>query len=260
MPRKGIILAGGKGTRLYPLTYSISKQVLPIYDKPLLLYPIQTMLDAGVDHIVFIVSPDQFSVFNNLIKKLALPVNYNIVIQTEPEGIPQAFILAEEYINNSSVVLALGDNIFYGEGLNAFLQSISSSSKCYENVIFGYKVKNPSAYGVAKLDSAGNILQVVEKPVIAPSSYAIPGLYFFDKTVFSKARNCKKSTRGEYEITDVINQYIKEKNILFKPLSNETAWFDCGNIDDLLDAGNFVKAIQTRTNNIIGYDINERKI
>ena len=251
MARKGVILAGGNGTRLYPLTYSISKQVLPVYDKPLLLYPIQTVLDAGVDEIIFIIKPDQYYNYKHLIKKLQLPVKYNIVMQEDPNGLAQAFILAEEYITGHSVVLALGDNIFYSDTLNEDLANILPD----ENIIFGYKVNNPNAYGVAAFDDNGALIDVVEKPIDAPSNYAIPGLYFFDDTVVEKAKNCKKSDRGEYEIVDVIKQYIAEKNISIYKLDKGAAWFDCGTIDDLLDAGNFVKAIQTRTNNKIGYEV-----
>jgi len=251
MARKGIILAGGNGTRLYPLTYSISKQVLPVYDKPLLLYPIQTVLDAGVDEIIFIIKPDQYYNFKKLIKKLDLPVKNNIVMQEDPNGLAQAFILAEEFIKGHSVVLALGDNIFYSDTLNEDLANILPD----ENIIFGYKVNNPNAYGVAAFDDNDALIDVVEKPIDAPSNYAIPGLYFFDDTVVEKAKNCKKSNRGEYEIVDVIKQYIAEKNISIYKLDKGAAWFDCGTIDDLLDAGNFVKAIQTRTNNKIGYEV-----
>lgn len=250
MARKGIILAGGNGTRLFPLTSSISKQVLPVYDKPLLLYPIQTVLDAGVDEIIFIIKPDQYYNFQILIKSLKLPVKHNIVMQYEPNGLAQAFILAEEFIKGHSVVLALGDNIFYSDTLNADLTNILPG----ENVIFGYEVNNPNAYGVAAFNDSGTLIDVVEKPTNAPSNYAIPGLYFFDDTVIEKAKNCEKSDRGEYEIVDVIKQYIEEKNINIYKLDKGAAWFDCGTIDDLLDAGNFVKAIQTRTNNKIGYE------
>ena len=250
MARKGIILAGGNGTRLFPLTHSISKQVLPVYDKPLLLYPIQTVLDAGVDEIIFIIKPDQYYNFRELISKLNLPVKYSIIMQMEPNGLAQAFILAEDYIKGHSVVLALGDNIFYSDTLNEDIANILPG----ENIIFGYEVNNPNAYGVAAFDEDGALIDVVEKPVNAPSNYAIPGLYFFDDTVIEKAKNCKKSDRGEYEIVDVIKQYIAEKTISIYKLDKGAAWFDCGTIDDLLDAGNFVKAIQTRTNNKIGYE------
>jgi glucose-1-phosphate thymidylyltransferase len=249
MARKGIILAGGNGTRLLPLTSSISKQILPVYDKPLLLYPIQTVLDAGVDEIIFIIKPDQYYNYAYLINQLDLPVRHHIIMQDEPEGLAQAFILAEQFIAGHSVVLALGDNIFYSDTLNDELSNILPE----ENIIFGYRVSNPNAYGVAVFDDDGTLIDVVEKPGNAPSNYAIPGLYFFDNTVVEKAKKCKKSARGEYEIVDVIKQYINEKNIRLYKLHKGTAWFDCGTIDDLLDAGNFVKAIQTRTNNKIGY-------
>jgi glucose-1-phosphate thymidylyltransferase len=255
MARKGIILAGGNGTRLFPLTYSISKQLLPVYDKPMLLYPIQTVLDAGVDEIIFIVKPDQSNNFYNLISKLHLPVGYKIVLQDEPDGLAQAFILAEEYIKGHSVILALGDNIFQSEGLRQYLRNMQKFQR--NNIILGYRVKNPSAYGVAKFDERDELIDVVEKPISPPSQYAIPGLYIFDETVVEKAKNCKKSDRGEYEIVDVIKQYIDEGNIFLYKLPDEAAWFDCGNIDDLLDAGNFVRSVQTRTNLIVGYDANK---
>ena len=171
-------------------------------------------------------------------------------MQEDPNGLAQAFIIAEEYIEGHSVVLALGDNIFYSDTLNEDLANILPD----ENIIFGYEVNNPNAYGVAAFDEDGTLIDVVEKPVNAPSNYAIPGLYFFDDTVIKKAKNCKKSDRGEYEIVDVIKQYIAEKTISIYKLDKGAAWFDCGTIDDLLDAGNFVKAIQTRTNNKIGYE------
>ena len=255
MGRKGIILAGGNGTRLYPLTYSTSKQLLPVYDKPMLFYPIQTVLSAGVDEIIFIVKPDQCNNFHGLLKNINLPVPYKIILQNKPEGIAQAFILCEEYIKGCPVVLALGDNIFYSESLNRDLDLFMED----ENVIFCYKVKNPKNYGVAVFDKYGSFIDVVEKPNVPPSKYAIPGLYFFDSSVVDKAKRCKKSGRGEYEITDVIRQYIDEQNISHYKLPDEAAWFDCGTIDDLIDAGNFVKAIQMRTNNIIGYEDRNRK-
>lgn len=248
--RKGIILAGGNGTRLHPLTYSVSKQILPVYDKPMLLYPIQTVLDADVNEIIFIIKPDQYYNYKKLINELDLPIKYNIVMQDKPDGLAQAFILAEEYIKDSPVVLALGDNIFYSDVLNEDLGNILPD----ENIVFGYEVNNPKAYGVAEFDSNDNLINVVEKPVNPPSKYAIPGLYFFDETVVEKAKKCKKSNRGEYEIVDVIKQYIEERNITLYKLDKGAAWFDCGTIDDLLDAGNFVKSIQTRTNNKIGYE------
>ena len=249
MYRKGIILAGGNGTRLHPLTHSISKQLLPVYDKPMIMYPIQTVLDLGVEEIIFIIMPEQYNNFKMLIRELNLPVPYHIVMQYKPNGLAQAFILAEDYIKDCTTVLALGDNIFYTD----VIKNAAPWSR-HVNMIFGYKVKDPSAYGVAKFDDNGMLEAVVEKPIDPPSEYAIPGLYIFDNTVVDKAKNCKISGRGEYEIVDVINQYIAEKSMVMYPLPDEAAWFDCGNIDDLLDAGNFVKSIQTRTNSIVGYE------
>jgi len=250
MARKGIILAGGNGTRLAPLTYGISKQLLPVYDKPMLFYPIQTVLSTGVDEIIFIVKPDQCNNFHELLKRSNLPVPYKIILQDKPEGIAQAFILCEKYIKNNPTVLALGDNIFYSETLNKDLDTFMDD----DNVIFCYKVKNPREYGVAVFNKDGSFIDVVEKPDVPPSKYAIPGLYFFDSSVVEKAKKCIKSARGEYEITDIMKQYIAEGTLDHYKLPDEAAWFDCGTIDDLIDAGNFVKAIQTRTNKIVGYN------
>ena len=252
MKRKGIILAGGSGTRLYPVTQTISKQLLPVYDKPMIYYPLTTLMLGGMRDILIISTPEDTPRFESLLGDGAQwGVNFKYKVQPSPDGLAQAFILAEEYITGHSVVLALGDNIFYSDTLNEDLANILPN----ENIIFGYEVNNPNAYGVAAFDDDDILIDVVEKPINAPSNYAIPGLYFFDDTVVEKAKNCKKSNRGEYEIVDVIKQYIAEKNISIYKLDKGAAWFDCGTIDDLLDAGNFVKAIQTRTNNKIGYEV-----
>jgi glucose-1-phosphate thymidylyltransferase len=250
MKRKGIILAGGHGTRLRPLTYCTCKQLLPVYNHVMVEYPISTLLAAGIEDITFIVKSIDKPAFQNLLNNInpdSVKFDYRFVIQDDPKGLSEAFILAERYIKGYSTALVLGDNLFYGSQFDTDIKNIMPN----ENVIFGYKVKNPSAYGVAVLDENGNITGVVEKPETPPTNYAIPGLYFFDETCIEKAKNCKPSKRGELEIVDIINQYIKEKNIALHLLDNHTAWFDCGTHADLLDAANFVRAIETRTNTTV---------
>jgi len=250
MKRKGIILAGGHGTRLRPLTYCTCKQLLPVYNHVMIEYPISTLIAAGIQDITFIVKSIDKPAFENLLYNInpdSIKFTYRFVIQDDPNGLSEAFILAEKYIKGCPTVLVLGDNLFYGSQFDLDIKNIMSN----ENVIFGYKVKDPSSYGVAVLDEKGNIAGVVEKPKTPPTNYAIPGLYFFDETCIEKAKNCKPSVRGELEIVDIINQYIKEKNITLHLLDNHTAWFDCGTHADLLDASNFVRAIETRTNTTV---------
>jgi len=250
MKRKGIILAGGNGTRLRPLTYCTCKQLLPVYNHVMIEYPISTLLTAGVNDITFIVKEVDIDGFHSLISRIN-PDNknfdYRFVIQNEPRGLAEAFILAEHHIQHHPTALILGDNLFYGAQFDMDIANIMPN----ENAIFGYKVKDPSAYGVAKLDQNGTLVGVIEKPKDPPSNYAIPGLYFFDETVIEKAKKCTPSKRGELEIVDIINQYINEKNITLQLLDNHTAWFDCGTHADLLDASNFVRAIETRTNTTV---------
>jgi glucose-1-phosphate thymidylyltransferase len=250
MKRKGIILAGGYGTRLRPLTYCTCKQLLPVYNHVMIQYPISTLLTAGVDDITFIIKGVDLDGFRSLLENInpnEEKFNYRFVIQNKPNGLAEAFILTESYIQGSPTALILGDNLFYGAQFDMDIASITPN----ENAIFGYKVKEPSSYGVAKLDENGTLIGVLEKPANPPSNYAIPGLYFFDDTVIDKAKKCKPSKRGELEIVDIINQYIEEKNITLQLLDNHTAWFDCGTHADLLDAANFVRAIETRTNTTV---------
>lgn len=249
MKRKGIILAGGHGTRLRPLTYCTCKQLLPVFNHAMVEYPISTLLSAGINDITLIVKSIDKPAFENLLNNInpnQEKFTYRFVIQNEPRGLAEAFTLTEIHIQGHPTALILGDNIFYGSQFDMDIARIMPN----ENAIFGYKVKNPSAYGVAKLDG-GQLVGVVEKPEIPPSNYAIPGLYFFDDTVIDKAKKCKPSKRGELEIVDIINQYIEEKNITLQLLDNHTAWFDCGTHADLLDAANFVRAIETRTNTTV---------
>lgn len=241
--RKGIILAGGYGTRLRPLTYSTCKQLLPVYNHVMIEYPLNVLLSMGIQDITFIIKSVDLPGFSNLLKQYMLDFTYRFVIQDKPKGLAEAYILAEEYIKDHPTVLILGDNIFYGSQFDEVINNIMPD----ENVILGFKVKDPSAYGVAQF-SMGRLIGVVEKPKVPPSCYSIPGIYFFDETVIEKAKNCTPSHRGELEIVDVINQYIENETIDIKILDDHVAWFDCGTHSDLLDASNFVKAIETRTN------------
>ena len=246
-PTKGIILAGGNGSRLYPLTYGVSKQLLPVYDKPMIHYPVSLMLQAGIRDILIIVSSaDNIPLF----KKALIRANANIsyVVQEAPLGLAHAFILGEEFIKGCNVCLMLGDNIFHG----ADFESILKVSATYKNYIYGVKVKNPSDYGVMKFKNNSEwLVEIVEKPKEFVSDYAVPGLYFFDDTVSDRAKRVKPSARGELEIVDVINSYIKENKMSYGFLEN-VIWFDCGTHDHLLAAGNYVQAVQQRTTQIIG--------
>jgi len=239
--RKGIVLAGGFGSRLFPLTIATSKQLLPVYDKPLVYYPISTLLKFGIDNILIICANDlDAERIQKLVKRV--DANFEFQIQSKPNGLPEAFLIGEDFIGNDNVSLILGDNIFDGEF--PFLDSV--------NTVYGVKVRNPEAYGVIDLDVHGNIKRIVEKPTNPPSDCAIPGLYHFDNTVVQKSKTLKPSTRNELEITDLINLYLKENMINVTILPDDMAWFDCGTFDHLLEASNYVKAIQNRTSRIIG--------
>jgi len=243
-PTKGIILAGGNGSRLYPLTYGVSKQLLPVYDKPMIHYPVSLMLQAGIRDILIIVSSADYI---PLFKKALIKANAKIsfVVQEAPLGLAHAFILGEDFIKGCNVCLMLGDNIFHGANFESILKYN------FTNQIYGVKVKNPSDYGVMKLDSNGQLVEIVEKPKEFISDYAVPGLYFFDGTVSDRAKRVKPSARGELEIVDVINSYIEENKMLYNFLEN-VIWFDCGTHDHLLAAGNYVQAVQQRSTQIIG--------
>jgi glucose-1-phosphate thymidylyltransferase len=254
---KGIILAGGNGSRLHPLTYGVSKQLLPVYDKPMIHYPVSLMLQADIRDILIIVSNEYYI---PLFKKSLIKVSANIsyIVQDAPLGLAQAFILGEEFIGDDNVCLMLGDNIFHGENFGNILKQ----AKGMKNFIFGVKVKNPSDYGVMKFETTDactyleyeKLVEVVEKPIEFVSVYAVPGIYFFDNSVATRAKQVKPSARGELEIVDVINSYIQEDAMAFDFLDN-TIWFDCGTHDHLLAAGNYVQAVQQRTTQIIG-DVN----
>ena len=242
---KGIILAGGKGTRLYPLTMSISKQILPVYDKPMIYYPLSVLMLANIREILIISTERDLPVFKELLKdgsELGLKLEYKV--QEKPNGLAEAFIIGEEFIEDDNVALILGDNIFYGSGFTGLLEEMSKIED--GAAIFGYPVKDPRAYGVVEFDETGKAISLEEKPENPRSNYAIPGLYFYDNTVVEKAKNVKPSARGEIEITTVNEMYLSEGKLNVKNLGRGIIWFDTGTHEALLEASNYVEAIQKR--------------
>lgn len=242
---KGIILAGGSGTRLYPITKSISKQIVPIYDKPMIYYPLSVLMLAKIKEILIISTPRDLPVYKELLGDGShLGISLSYAVQFEPKGIAEAFLIGREFIANDSVALILGDNVFYGYGFTGILQEISSLKE--GACIFGYYVNNPRAYGVVEFDDKGRVLSLEEKPENPKSRYAVPGLYFYDNNVVKTAENLKPSARGELEITDLNREYLKKKKLNVQLLGRGFAWLDTGTHDALLEASNFVQTVQKR--------------
>ena len=242
---KGIILAGGSATRLYPLSKAISKQIMPVYDKPMIYYPLSTLMLAGINEILIISTPRDLPMFKELLgdgERLGMKFSY--IIQEKPNGLAQAFVLGAEFLNGEAGALILGDNMFYGQNFSTMLKRASSINQ--GACIFGYYVKDPKAYGVVEFDHEGNVISIEEKPENPKSHYAVPGLYFYDKTVTEKAAKVKPSKRGEYEITDLNNMYLNEGSLKVELFGRGFAWLDTGNCDSLLEAGTFVETIQKR--------------
>jgi glucose-1-phosphate thymidylyltransferase len=242
---KGIILAGGSATRLYPLSKAISKQIMPVYDKPMIYYPLSTLMLAGIREVLIISTPRDLPMFQDLLgdgKELGMDFQY--IVQEVPNGLAQAFVLGAEFLNGESACLILGDNLFYGQSFSSMLKRAASirNGAC----IFGYFVKDPRAYGVVAFDAAGKVFSLEEKPLEPKSNYAVPGLYFYDRTVSAKAATLKPSARGEYEITDLNMVYLKENTLQVEVFGRGFAWLDTGNCDSLLEASNFVGTIQNR--------------
>jgi glucose-1-phosphate thymidylyltransferase len=245
---KGIILAGGSGTRLYPLTISVSKQLLPVYDKPMIYYPLSMLMLAGIQDILIITTPEDQSRFEEMLKDGSqFGVHLHYAAQAKPEGLAQAFVIGEKFIGNDSVALVLGDNIFYGSGMRKHLiEARKRAEEEKQSTIFGYFVKNPEDFGVICFDEKHNVTQLVEKPNPAPSHYAATGMYFYDNRVVGFAKSVKKSKRGEYEITDVNNMYLQAKALHVDLLGRGFTWLDTGTHESLADATDFVKMVEQR--------------
>ena len=245
---KGIILAGGSGTRLYPITKGVSKQLLPVYDKPMVYYPLSTLMLSGIKDILLISTPEDISMYERLLgngKDWGISISYKI--QPSPDGLAQAFILGEAFIGTDDVCLVLGDNIFYGYGFSGMLgESVELVKKEQKAVIFGYVVSDPERYGVAEIDQEGNVLSLEEKPVMPKSNYAVVGLYFYPNSVIKIAKNIKPSARGELEITTVNQAYMNQKRLKLSTMGRGFAWLDTGTHISLIQASNFIETIETR--------------
>lgn len=244
---KGIILAGGTGTRLYPITKGISKQLLPVYDKPMIYYPLSVLMLAGIQDILIIVTPDDLPNFQKLLgdgAEIGLQISY--AAQPSPDGLAQAFIIGEDFIGTDDVCLVLGDNIFYGYGFSGTLRNAKKNLAAGKSTVFGYYVNDPERYGVAQFDAAGNVISIEEKPAIPASNYAVVGLYFYTNEVVQIAKNVKPSERGELEITTVNQEYLKKQRLKVELLGRGFAWLDTGTHDSLMEAGQFIETIEKR--------------
>lgn len=242
---KGIILAGGSGTRLYPLTKAVSKQIMPVYDKPMIYYPLSTLMLAGIREILVISTPRDTTIFQELLgdgNQIGLEISY--AVQEQPRGLAEAFLIGEDFIGKDRVALVLGDNIFYGQNFSPLLQEIAAKES--GATIFGYYVSDPHEYGVVEFDEEWNALSIEEKPEHPKSYYAVPGLYFYDNEVINIAKNIKPSARGEFEITSINNEYLRRGKLKVQPLGRGFAWLDTGNPDALIEAANFIATIQKR--------------
>ncbi len=245
MDFKGVILAGGSGTRLYPMTKVVSKQLLPVYDKPMIYYPLSVLMLAGIREILIISTPQDCPRFEELLGNGAhLGIHLSYAVQPKPEGLAQAFVIAKEFIGRSGACLVLGDNIFYGDGLQEVLRRAVSMDK--GGLVFGYWVRNPERYGVVKFDGEGKVVSIVEKPQVPVSNYALPGLYFFDNGVSQIASSLKPSARGELEIVDVMTAYLKRGELRVELLGRGFAWLDTGTPESLLEACMFIQTIEKR--------------
>ena len=245
---KGIILAGGSGTRLYPLTKAISKQIMPVYDKPMIYYPLSTLMLAGIREVLIISTPRDLPVFEDLFGTgEQLGMNFSYAVQETPRGLADAFIVGKDFIGSDPVALVLGDNIFYGQSFSKVLRAVADRTSSEPGAtIFGYYVRDPREYGVVEFDAEGKAISIEEKPANPKSNYAVPGLYFYDNDVVNIAANVKPSARGEIEITSVNNEYLSRGNLHVETLGRGFAWLDTGNHDSLLDAADFVAAFQKR--------------
>lgn len=243
--RKGIILAGGSGTRLYPLTLAISKQIMPVYDKPMIYYPLSVLMETGIQEVLIISTPRDIITFKELLgdgSKWGMHFEYKV--QEKPKGLAEAFIIGEDFIGEDNVAMILGDNMFYGEKLNKILQRANERGE--ESTIFGYYVKDPRAYGVVEIDKVGNAVTIEEKPENPKSNYAVPGLYFYTNDVISIAKQVKPSARGELEITSINEEYMKRGKLKVEKLGRAMTWFDTGTHDALLETASFVQTIEKR--------------